>query len=290
MDDIVKHGIFGKTIAHVETIEWQKRKGLPHIHILVTLDQNDKIRDAADIDRLICAEIPDREQNPKLFEAVKSHMIHGPCGKLNLNSPCMESIGNTGVKKCTKEFPKAFQDKTELTESSYPMYKRRKPEDGGNTFDLIKGKNIITVDNTFVVPYSQVLLIKYNSHINVEFVTTVLGVKYLYKYISKGPDRTIVRITQDVDEINQFLDCRYISASESIWKLYGFNIHGKSHTVMKLCCHLESEQSVLMKEGEELMALLAGEPETTLTAFFKNNAVDPKARNLLYPEYPSMYV
>ena len=51
-----------------------------------------------------------------------------------------------------------------------------------------------------------------------------------------------------------------MSAPESIWKLHGFIIHGKSHTVMKLSCHLESEQSVLMEEGEELKALLAGEP------------------------------
>ena len=110
MNDIVKHGIFGKTIAHVETIEWQKQKGLPHIHILVTLDHDDKIRDEEDIDKFIYAEIPDREQNPKLFEAVKTRMIHGPCGKLNLDSPCMESIGTTGFKKCSKDFPKAFQE------------------------------------------------------------------------------------------------------------------------------------------------------------------------------------
>ena len=61
-------------------------------------------------------------------------MIHGPCGKLNQNSPCMQCIGNTGVKMCSKEFPKAFQAETELTETKYPLYKRRKPEDGGRTF------------------------------------------------------------------------------------------------------------------------------------------------------------
>ena len=93
-------------------------------------------------------------------------------------------------------------------------------------------------------------------------------------------------MSADLDEITKFLDCRYISASESIWKIYGFNIHGKSHTVMKLACHLESEQSVLMEEGEELKALLAGEPETTLTAFFKKNYEDPDARETFYFNTP----
>ena len=289
VNDIVKNEIFGKTVAHVETIEWQKRKGLPHLHLLVTLHHDFKIRDATDIDKFVSAEIPDWAENPRLFEAVKNHMIHGPCGKLNKNSPCMEAMGNSGVKICSKEFPKSFQKETEMTETSYPVYMRRKPEDGGRTFELLKGKNSITVDNSYVVPYNPVLLLKYDSHINVEIVTTVLAVKYLYKYISKGPDRTIVKMTEDVNEIEQFLDCRYLSASESVWKLFGFNIHGKSHTVMKLSCHLESEQTVLMEEGEELKALLAGEPETTLTAFFKKNIEDPQAREVLYPDFPSMF-
>ena len=112
------------------------------------------------------------------------------------------------------------------------MYKRQKPEDGGRTFELLKGKNSITVDNSYVVPYNPFLLLIFDSHINIELITTVLAVKYLYKYISKGPDRTIVKMSKDVNEIEQFMDCRYLSASESIWKLYGFNIHGKSHTVM----------------------------------------------------------
>ena len=139
------------------------------------------------------------------------------------------------------------------------------------------------------------MLLRFDCHGNVEVVATVLANKYLYKYISKGPDRAIVEVGQGegtekiVDEVKQFLDCRYLSAAESIWKLYGFSGHGKSHTVMKLSCHLQSEQTVFMEEGDELQALLAGEPETTLTAFFKRNQEDPEARTLLYPDFPDHY-
>jgi hypothetical protein len=110
MNDITENGIFGKTVAHVETIEWQKRKGLPHIHILLTLHDDDKLRDPSDIDRYVSAEIPDPIENPKLFEAVKRHMIHGPCGKINTNSPCMKNIGSSTVKACTKQFPKVHRN------------------------------------------------------------------------------------------------------------------------------------------------------------------------------------
>jgi len=43
IDDIYKHGIFGKAVAYyVYTIEFQKR-GLPHMHILIFLQPGDKI-------------------------------------------------------------------------------------------------------------------------------------------------------------------------------------------------------------------------------------------------------
>ena len=47
---------------------------------------------------------------PRLFSIVKQFMIHIPCGKQNMNSPCMDSKTN----KCTKNFPKAFNKHTSL--------------------------------------------------------------------------------------------------------------------------------------------------------------------------------
>ena len=71
----------------------------------------------------------------------------------------MQALGNSGVRVCSKEFPKAFQKETEMTETSYPIYKHRKPADGVRTFELQKGKQTITVDNSYVVPYNPVPLL-----------------------------------------------------------------------------------------------------------------------------------
>ena len=56
------------------------------------------------IDSVVSAEIPDEEMYPELYQLVKQHMIHGPCGYQNLNSPCM----NKDKSKCTKKFSKAI--------------------------------------------------------------------------------------------------------------------------------------------------------------------------------------
>lgn len=74
----VKH-ILGQVIGFTYVVEWQKR-GLPHAHILLIFHNNSKIRTPEEIDSVVCAEIPDEKTEKKLFDTIKSCMIHGPCG------------------------------------------------------------------------------------------------------------------------------------------------------------------------------------------------------------------
>ncbi|CAH2100128.1 unnamed protein product [Euphydryas editha] len=73
--------------------------GLPHAHILLWL--KDKVR-PNDIDSSIRAEIPDPIADPVLYDIVKTHMIHGPCGAFNGNAPCIQDG------RCTKRYPKSL--------------------------------------------------------------------------------------------------------------------------------------------------------------------------------------
>ena len=57
-----------------------------------------------------------------------------------------------------------------------------------------------TVDNRFVVPYCPGLLCIFNCHINVEVVTSVKSVKYLYKYVYKGYDAANIIVEDSNNE------------------------------------------------------------------------------------------
>ena len=133
--------------------------------------------------------------------------------------------------RCSKKFPKLFSLETQLPPDNYPKYKRRSPEDGGEIHRVNLGTehnpNFFDLDNSWVVPYNPVLSYRYNAHINVEIVHSTKCVKYLYKYITKGQDRSIFNIN-DADEVDTFVNARYISASEAFWRIYGFELHHRS--------------------------------------------------------------
>ncbi|KAH9015617.1 hypothetical protein EDB84DRAFT_1232573, partial [Lactarius hengduanensis] len=50
------------------------------------------------------------------------------------------------------------------------------------------------VDNRSVISHSPYLLLKYNAHINVECTAGFHAVKYIYKYVYKGPDRASLSV------------------------------------------------------------------------------------------------
>jgi hypothetical protein len=81
----IKDGVLSNMIAKIWVIEFQKR-GLPHTHILLILDEVSKLRIAMDYDLMVSAEIPGMIRHPEAYEIVTSCMVHGPCGPDFLNA------------------------------------------------------------------------------------------------------------------------------------------------------------------------------------------------------------
>ncbi|KMQ90800.1 hypothetical protein RF55_9409 [Lasius niger] len=285
LKDLIQNKIFGNIIAYAGVIEFQKR-GLPHLHLLAMLSDEDKPRIQEVIDMIVWAEIPDEEKNSELNVKVLKHMIHGPCGDPLHRYPC---TGDDG--KCSKGFPKEFCEETNANVNGYPMYQRR---NFGKKY-IVRGKE---VDNRWVVPYSPYLIMKYDRHINLEICSSVKSVKYLYKYIHKGFDCAAIEVQArdgtrliKIDEVNSFLDARYVSAPEAMWRLNGYDLFMKSHTIIRLAVHLPNRQMVYFRAGnEEQAAQRELNRDTTLTAWFKLNQSDENAVQFLYTDIPYHYI
>jgi hypothetical protein len=231
-DDVITKGVLGKVKSYMYVTEFQKR-GLPHVHMLLIFDNDDKLREPEDYDRVVRAEIPKVEFEPQLYEAVLKHMIHGPCGRLNQNSPCMKDG------QCKKRYPKEFVEETRQGNDSYPQYRRQFHE------PVSLNRNI-HVDNRWVVPYNPWLLLKYDCHINVEVCSSIKSIKYLYKYVYKGPDRVAMEVHRgtNMDEIQQFVDARWICAPEALWRIFKFTLYKLYPSVERLQIHLPNHQQV----------------------------------------------
>src|SRR6267142_4730654 len=121
------------------------------------------------------------------------------------------------------------------------------------------------------------------------------AVKYIYKYVYRGHDRTTMEFGRCKDEIKQYLDARYISSCEALWRLYLFGMQKQVPNVVRLQVHLYKEQGVTFREDEDGQDVIAecSDRATTLTGWFEANATLPEndpSRLLLYQNYPSQNV
>ncbi|KAK9050800.1 hypothetical protein SSX86_030230 [Deinandra increscens subsp. villosa] len=289
--DLRKKNHFGRAKAVIYTIEFQKR-GLPHCHILLFLHADDKITTPDQIDRFISADLPSEVDDPAGYAAVVSHMIHGPCGDLNKKSPCM-SNGS-----CTKKYPKNPCERTYINDEGWPQYKRP-----SNSRVVRNGSDNIKPDNRYVIPHNRDLLVKYRCHINVEWCNQGMLVKYLFNYLNKGPDQATVviegqnnrtpvaSILQRENEIEEYINCRYISTSEACWRMFSFETQFRSIPVERLPFHEEGANRVYFHDNDRLEDVAR---RTTLgmskfTEWFTANQLYPQARALTYNEFPSQF-
>ncbi|CAN0874983.1 ATP-dependent DNA helicase PIF1 [Linum grandiflorum] len=123
----------------------------------------------------VATELPNPSLDPIGYDAVTKFMLHRPCGQSRPSSPCMQD------ERCSKFFPKPYASETTFDDHGHVTYRRR--ETNVSAF-----KSGAVLDNSYVVPYNRDLVVKYQAHINVEICHKGQLIKYLFKYITKGPD------------------------------------------------------------------------------------------------------
>ena len=99
---LIDNGFFSTTVAHIYTIEFQKR-GLSHIHLLIFFHPQYRIWDSHHINSMISAQLPDPQLQPLLYAKVTKYMLHCPC---DVDNSQAKYIINGKYSKC---FPKKYR-------------------------------------------------------------------------------------------------------------------------------------------------------------------------------------
>ena len=118
------------------------------MHLLLMLMPCFRPTSPEQVNTIICAQWPDPDLQPTLFNIVKRCMVHGPCGMANPCAPCMKN----GV--CSKGFPKPFQEWTVLTTDGYPIYAQPANQQVYDVWGF-------HADNQWIVPYNPSLLARF---------------------------------------------------------------------------------------------------------------------------------
>ena len=181
--------------------------------------------------------MPPSSEDPneeRYLNLVRRHMLHH-------HTPACMKEGTTADTVCSKGYPKPLVEQTFIDDRGYVQYRRRTEQD------------------RWVVPHNRHLLLLADCHFNVEVSSTVNLIMYLYKYMFKGPDGARYAVTQDEDrdEINDFIKARYLSASEAVWRIFGFHINHREPSVSPLKIHLPDRDYMVFRDGGEQAAATA---------------------------------
>nr|GEV63214.1 DNA helicase [Tanacetum cinerariifolium] len=217
-------------------------------------------------------------------------MMHGPYGAVTLKASCMKGD------KCSKKFPKKFNQKTFLDENGHVHYRRRDTS-------VSATRNKFQLDDSYVVPYYRDLLRAFQAHINVEYYGWSMLIKYLFKYISKGTDNVFARVSRAIsessttatpsqhviDEIQNYVEGRFICAHEAYWIILKIDIHRREPVVQILAVHLEDMQRITFRDQDravyQALGLLSDDKEWEIAFEEVCGSATPEELRFLFPTY-----
>nr|GEU52936.1 hypothetical protein CTI12_AA123990 [Tanacetum cinerariifolium] len=119
-----------------------------------------------------------------------------------------------------------------------------------------------------------------------------------------GPDRATISIQENVkadingasdqimvvDEIKNYLNCRFLYPCEAVWCLFSFDINYAYPTVMQLNYHLPDQKAITLRDSEHLPALIEREGiSITIGKFLGDGAITARlvCYNIVVIEAPS---
>jgi hypothetical protein len=107
-----------------------------------------------------------------------------------------------------------------------------------------------------------------------------------------------MKLTEKIDhnEVQRYVDGRYVSAPDAAWKIFRYEMQEKSHTIVQLPVHLKGQENFYFEEhwSEEEIKEAMDKKKMLQGYFDLNNPssdnYDRDAAELLYYEIPEKYI
>lgn len=86
--------------------------------------------------------------------------------------------------------------------------------------------------------------------------------------------------------------CRYLSACEAAWRIFGFEFHYRYPPIQRLSFHLPEEKTIIYKDKDSIQDVInkAKARKSMFEAWMEANKKYEEARNLTYAEFPTKFV
>ena len=241
-------------VWRVHVIEYQMR-GYPHAHIVYRAEgrRGRQPALAEEIDRVVSARFPTKDPTTGNYRPgddhyaalVEKHMVH------HCTPKCRPT--RWAEYRCKKGFPYPVCEKTHADPRGFIEYRRSTDEDG------------------YVVPHNREILLELDCHYCRVVASLSRVLRYLYKYLHKGPDTTASAMTdvrsgakkrrsepdddEGVDEIREYQYERSVGAAEAAWRICGNVNHEIWPTVRALHVDDDGRQKMVVQDRMDPAAL-----------------------------------
>lgn len=170
------------------------------MHYLVWLKRENKLGTSSDIDYVILTKLLYKKHDLLAYETISNFMIHDLGSDRNSHSSYMHEDC------CSKYYLKIFALHTSK-KSGFAIYRRK----DNNSF-IKKGNKI---DNRFIILYNRDLIVKYQAHTNVGIHCVITLIKYLFRFINKGPDKERIVLSEGSSD----------QCADEIKKIFRISLH-----------------------------------------------------------------
>ena len=99
-----------------------------------------------------------------------------------------------------------------------------------------------------------------------------------------------IQADEVIDETDNYISTRYVSSSESCYRIFHFALQKQSPSITRLAVHLENEQLCTFDEADDIEDVLEKSTKSTLTEWFEMNKRFPETRYLKYFNFTDKYV